>query len=731
MFTWAPVLVFLTAVMTFLVIPFGPGLVGQDLNIGLLYLFAVGGMSVVGLLLAGWSSFNKYSLLGGLRAAAQVVSYEIPLTLSVVGLILLAGTMSLNRSRRHQAGWFTNWFVFRQPLGALIFFIAATAEANRTPFDLTEADSEIVAGFATEYSGMRFGFLFFAEYVNVFIVSALLTTLFFGAWNAPIDINAILAASARRRSRSARPGLLGIGLLILLAGGAGRADAAVRRAVLPRQERDARLAGADPRASSCSTSWPSAPLFLLAYIGWDWVAGLVWFMVKAFAFVFVFVWMRGTFPRVRIDQLMGFAWKWLLPAALLNLFVTATAIVVVKSVRRSDELHPRHRPRPRHGPDPAAVLPAQGHHHVARGEGRRRAQVPRPPPAALRRVRHAQVRDLLPVRPGLPDRVHRHGRRGHQGPLPRPLGRARDLRRAARGVRAAAVRPPGGGPGVRPLRGASTWQPLDAILEAHDYDPKDMLAILEETQAEYGYLPVAALKHISRVTGAWYAMIYGTATYYRHLRFEPPAVEAAARRARRSASIEAGFRSALDASLGLRRRGEPLMSHLPRHAAATGRASSRGASRRSAADPSDLDAAVRAGAFEGLRTAVRDLGATGTIATIAASGLRGRGGAGFPTGEKWRAAASQRPDQRYVVANGYGADPAVHADAALLAADPWAVIEGLAIAAFAIGATEAILAVRADDPALVDACSRAPSLAAEEARLPGRRRPRLRSPRRR
>ena len=160
--------------MTLLVIPFAPGLFGQDINIALLYFFAVGGMTVVGLLMGGWSSFNKYSLLGGLRSAAQIVSYEIPLTLSVVGLIILAGTMSLNQIVQQQAGWFTDWYVFRQPLGFLIFFIAATAEANRTPFDLTEADSEIVAGFATEYSGMRFGFFFFAEYINVFIVSAII-----------------------------------------------------------------------------------------------------------------------------------------------------------------------------------------------------------------------------------------------------------------------------------------------------------------------------------------------------------------------------------------------------------------------------------------------------------------------------------------------------------------------------------------------------------------------------
>src|SRR5687768_4054142 len=220
-FTWAPVVVYLTSVMSLLVIPFAPGLFGQDINLGLLYFFAVGGLSVVGLLMAGWASYNKYSLLGGLRAAAQVISYEIPLTLSVVGLILLAGTMSLNTIVELQGpvynevgvlvdrGWFTDWFVFQQPLGALIFFIAATAEANRTPFDLTEADSEIVAGFATEYSGMRFGFFFFAEYVNVFIISALTVTLFFGGWNAPFPWPWPVTLNLD-------PASLGIGLLFVL-----------------------------------------------------------------------------------------------------------------------------------------------------------------------------------------------------------------------------------------------------------------------------------------------------------------------------------------------------------------------------------------------------------------------------------------------------------------------------------------------------------------------------------
>ena len=320
-FTLAPVVVYMSAVMTLLVLPFAPRIFGADMNIGLLYVFAIGGLTVVGLLMAGWSSFNKYSLLGGLRSAAQVVSYEIPLTLSVVGLLLLTGTMSLNTISDRQAGWFTNWYVFQQPLGALIFFIAATAEANRTPFDLTEADSEIVAGFATEYSGMRFGFFFFAEYVNVFVVSGLIVTLFFGGWNAPFPWPWHIALNID-------PGSMGLGLLFAL--------------LLVPPILILALAAPFYVGSSAIKWWQALILgFVLfnvvvivaiggwAFISWDWVAGLFWFLGKSYLFVFTFVWMRGTLPRVRIDQLMGFAWKWLLPASLLNLFVTAAALVVV------------------------------------------------------------------------------------------------------------------------------------------------------------------------------------------------------------------------------------------------------------------------------------------------------------------------------------------------------------------------------------------------------------------
>jgi NADH-quinone oxidoreductase subunit H len=327
-FTLAPVVTYMASVMTLLVIPFAPGLVGQDLNIGLLYFFAMGGLTVLGLMMAGWSSFNKYSLLGGLRSAAQMISYEIPLTLSVVGVIILASsktsqTLSLNHIVLAQSGSILDWFVFKQPLAFLIFFIAATAEANRTPFDMTEADSEIVAGFATEYSGMRFGFFFFAEYVNVFIISALAATIFFGGWTAPFDwpwaynLNWFHPESL---------GVLWIGIVptVLLFGSFFFAFLV-------------RIFGG--RAWGTWASMGLGLILLLValaglvglagFIAFDWLVGLTWFMAKTYFFVIVFVWMRATLPRVRVDQLMGFAWKWLLPASLLNLFVTATAVVLL------------------------------------------------------------------------------------------------------------------------------------------------------------------------------------------------------------------------------------------------------------------------------------------------------------------------------------------------------------------------------------------------------------------
>ncbi len=332
-FTLAPAVVYLAAVMTLLVVPFAPGLYGFDMDIGLLYFFAVGGLGVIGLMMAGWASFNKYSLLGGLRAAAGIISYELPLILATVGIVLLTGTLNLNTIVEDQAGSVLDWNIVRQPLGALIFFIAATAEGGRTPFDLTEADSEIVAGFATEYSGMRFGFFFFAEYVNVFILSAMTTVLFLGGWNSPFDIDPVLGffGIATPVQIVLNPTLLDMGLLwgiVIVAPIVVLGLAALVWMLRP--------------------GWNIIVSLIVGFIlfnllaggiilGWlainlDWVIGLFWFLAKAIGLCAFFVLMRGTLPRVRIDELMGFAWKWLVPAALLNIFVTAGAILVIKEL---------------------------------------------------------------------------------------------------------------------------------------------------------------------------------------------------------------------------------------------------------------------------------------------------------------------------------------------------------------------------------------------------------------
>jgi NADH-quinone oxidoreductase subunit H len=237
-FTMAPWMVYMAAAM----------------SIGIVYFFAVLGLSVVGLLVAGWASYNKYSLLGGLRSAAQMVSYEIPLTLSIVGAVVLGGTLSFSELIAWQLehGWLLIW----QPIGLAIFYVSSLAEVNRTPFDMIEADSELVAGPFTEYSGMRFGFFFFAEYVALFIMSGILVSLFFGGWLAP---------------------------------------------------------------------WPF-PAQLSGFGGT--LYGIFWFFLKTYLFVFIAVWLRATLPRVRVDQLMGVAWKVLLPLALVNLFITAAAVVI-------------------------------------------------------------------------------------------------------------------------------------------------------------------------------------------------------------------------------------------------------------------------------------------------------------------------------------------------------------------------------------------------------------------
>ncbi len=237
----APLIAFVPVVMIFAVVPFQNGALLADLNIGILYVVAVSSVTTVGVFMAGWGSSNKYSLLGAMRAVAAVVSYEIPLVLSIVGVVLVAGSLSLNQIVLAQ----DIPFILLQPLGFLLFFAAACAEINRSPFDLFEADQELVAGFHTEYSGMKFAMFYLVEYAEAIAMSSIITTLFLGGWRGPL---------------------------------------------LP--------------------PW-------------------LWFILKTLVVFGVMVWTRATFPRVRIDQLMALAWKFLLPLALINLFVTAIQVVAL------------------------------------------------------------------------------------------------------------------------------------------------------------------------------------------------------------------------------------------------------------------------------------------------------------------------------------------------------------------------------------------------------------------
>ena len=189
LFILAPYLVFAGSYAAYAAIPFSAAYVGSGINIGLFYVISISSIVVVGLLMAGWASNNKWSLFGAMRSAAQIVSYEIPVALAILAVVMVAGSFDLQEINRLQSGWFWNWFLFQKfPflfLGSLIYFVASLAEVNRTPFDIPEAESELVAGYHTEYGGMRFALLFLSEYANMFAVSAIAATLFLGGWNSP------------------------------------------------------------------------------------------------------------------------------------------------------------------------------------------------------------------------------------------------------------------------------------------------------------------------------------------------------------------------------------------------------------------------------------------------------------------------------------------------------------------------------------------------------------------
>jgi NADH-quinone oxidoreductase subunit H len=250
-FVLAPMMILVPAFITVAVIPFGGDImIGgftvplqiTDLNVGILYVVAMAGLGVYGIVLAGWASNNKYSLLGGVRSAAQMVSYELAAGLSIIAIFMLSETLSLRGIVEAQSGSVLNWYVFSQPLAFCLFVITSLAEINRTPFDLPEAETELVSGFCTEYSSMKYALFFMAEYANMIVVSALTATLFLGGTAGPF-------------------------------------------------------------------------------------AGPINILLKVFAFMFVFIWIRATFPRVRYDQLMFMGWKVFLPLALLNIVITGAVVV--------------------------------------------------------------------------------------------------------------------------------------------------------------------------------------------------------------------------------------------------------------------------------------------------------------------------------------------------------------------------------------------------------------------
>jgi NADH-quinone oxidoreductase subunit H len=319
----APFLALSLATTSIAVIPFGPkGLTifGQptptgitNLNIGLLIIFAITSMAVYGVALAGWSSNSKYPLLGGLRSSAQMISYELALTMSVVGVILMAGTFNLSEIVTAQQGFMwgfvPRWNLIAAPmpqiLGFLLFATAAVAETNRAPFDLAEAESELVAGFHTEYSSFKFAMFFMAEYSSMITVSCLATILFFGGWLSPFPQTPMFAWSHYIPTAA-----FAIAGLALIAHGV-RYITIWGRMVLP-------VLGLVMVALGILFSRPGVI---------DLVQGPFWFLLKIAMFLFIYVWVRGTLPRFRYDQLMNFGWKVLLPFSILNVVITSLAIV--------------------------------------------------------------------------------------------------------------------------------------------------------------------------------------------------------------------------------------------------------------------------------------------------------------------------------------------------------------------------------------------------------------------
>ncbi len=336
----APLLTMSVYFVTTAVIPFGDDLkIGDgtltlriaDLNVGLLYILAMSSLAVYGIMLAGWSSNNKYSLLGGLRAASQMISYELALGLSVVSVFLLAGSADLMDIVRYQTPSLFSWNVFRQPLAFLIFLTTSFAETNRTPFDLPEGDSELVAGYHVEYSSMKFALFFMGEYAAIAVSSMVITSLFFGGWQVPF-----LGTEALILGASYFLTLIGWGLgTLLILGGLGLILRFWQSRIQLKDARDYEVLtfGIPLICVGAGLVWYTTTVGFFPLPDWAppvfaAASQVIAFTVKVLLCSFFFIWVRWTVPRFRYDQLMNFGWKGLLPLAIANLVITGLVLVL-------------------------------------------------------------------------------------------------------------------------------------------------------------------------------------------------------------------------------------------------------------------------------------------------------------------------------------------------------------------------------------------------------------------
>lgn len=321
-FWLAPMISVVAAFAGFSLVPFGPNFMITDTNVGLLFLIGISSLGILGIILGGWSSNSHYPLLGALRSTAQLVSYEVALGFSLVSALLLAGTLSMQGIVEAQAKQGV-WFAFVQPVAFFILFVAAIAETNRNPFDLPEAESELVAGFHTEYSGFRFSLYFLAEYAAMVLVSAIAVTLFLGGWLRPF-------ASVRALD------FLNFVPVVVLAVSAAWCLWEAFRFPAAREWLWQRLlmlgVGAGAGMVALGLLYPLQAGGTLTFPVLDAIQGVFWFMTKVFALLFGFIWFRGTFPRYRFDQLMRLGWHFMIPVAIVNVIFCGVGILLSRQL---------------------------------------------------------------------------------------------------------------------------------------------------------------------------------------------------------------------------------------------------------------------------------------------------------------------------------------------------------------------------------------------------------------